>query len=297
MKEKPFVSIIIPVFNNEAGLTRTLEHIKTQSYPAERFETIVVDNGSDRSPQKIAETNQATFLLEENYLNSPYSARNRGLEVAAGEVIVLLDTTCAPVVDWLEKGVLAINSGCDLVGGNVVFDVTDGSSLGDMYDSLVNIRMKESVISRNVAKTTNLFIHKRVFECIGGFPEGIRSGGDVRWTRKATRAGFKLCFSEAAKVVMKTRGLRRLISKTYRVSKGMPEIWREQGGFFAGFAKKGILFLVPPNPIQLSKAIDGSNATFMRKRIFGLYLVGYLLRIVAGAGVWAGALHFNRHNH
>lgn len=296
MEKKPFVSIIIPVYNNEAGLVKALQCIKAQSYPKERFEIIVVDNGSDYSPRKIVNEYNAKFLLEGVYLQSPYSARNRGLEMAIGDVIVLLDTTCAPVSDWLEQGVLAIESGCDLVGGSVVFDVTEKSSLGDMYDSLVNIKMKESVLIRSVAKTTNLFIHKRVFEHIGRFPEGIRSGGDVRWTRKATSAGFKLCFSENAKVVMKTRGLRQLISKTYRVSKGMPAIWKEQGSFHSSLIKKGILFFLPPNPVQLIKAIDANKVNFMRKRIFELLLIGYLLRIVAGCGVWVGVYMIKRND-
>lgn len=288
MSETPFVSIIIPVFNNLDGLNRALQSIKKQTYPIDRFETIVIDNGSVISPRRITEENNAIFLEEHHFLNSPYSARNRGLEVAKGEIIVLLDTTCEPAEIWLEEGVKAIQSGCDLVGGNVVFDVTGKSSLGDMYDSLVNIRMKESVLKRNVAKTTNLFIHKKVFDSIGWFPEGLRSGGDVLWTGKATRSGFELCFSESAKVVMKTRGLKQLVSKQYRVAKGMPKIWKEQGGFLSNFIKKGILFWLPPNPVQLIKFIESNNTLFIKKRIIGLFFVGYLLRIVSGAGVWAG---------
>ncbi|MEM6521235.1 MAG: glycosyltransferase, partial [Cyanobacteria bacterium P01_C01_bin.70] len=48
MKEKtlPFISVIIPVFNNAQGLALCIQALKLQSYNRDRFEVIVVDNGS-----------------------------------------------------------------------------------------------------------------------------------------------------------------------------------------------------------------------------------------------------------
>ncbi len=286
----PFVSIIIPVLNNQEGLSRALFAIDKQTYPKSNFEVIIVDNASNKSPKEIAIKYGFTYLEEYINLNSPYSSRNRGLEVAKGEIIVLLDTTCAPTKFWIEEGVKAIQSGCDLVGGNVVFEVNKKSTLGEMYDSLISVRMKESILKKNVATTTNLFLHKRVLDRIGYFPEKLRSGGDIRWTGKATSQGFKLCFSETAKVFMKTRRLSLLISKQYRVSKGMPAIWKERGGFTSNFIKKGILFMLPPNPYRLIKLIESNNFLFMKKHLFSLIFIGYLLRITAGAGIWVELL-------
>src|SRR5690625_2247351 len=113
-------SIIIPVFNNSSGLHRTLESINHQNFPKERFEVIVVDNGSDDEPRQVVdqfrEWLNLELLEESNFQKSPYSARNRGIEVSKGDVIVLLDSTCAAVEKWLEFGLGEIKNGSDLVG-------------------------------------------------------------------------------------------------------------------------------------------------------------------------------------
>ncbi len=43
----PFVSVIIPVYNDTERLQRCLDALEEQTYPADRYEVVVVDNGSD----------------------------------------------------------------------------------------------------------------------------------------------------------------------------------------------------------------------------------------------------------
>ena len=45
--ERPFASVIIPVYNDGLRLTACLRAIAQQTYPKDRYEVIVVDNGSD----------------------------------------------------------------------------------------------------------------------------------------------------------------------------------------------------------------------------------------------------------
>ena len=73
-------------------------------------------------------------------------------------------------------------------------------SVAELFDAMTNIRMREAIVFRKVAKTANLLVRRAVFEAIGPFPEGLRSGGDIRWTRQATAAGYQLVFCEAAMV-------------------------------------------------------------------------------------------------
>lgn len=277
-----FVSIIIPVYNNAKGLGNSLRAISKQTYPRKLFETIVVDNGSNDNPEIIARQFGAIFLKEYKHLNSPYSARNRGIEISKGEIIVLLDATCTPVENWLLAGINKISERNDIVGGNIIFDISNNSSVGEIYDSMINIRMKESIIERSVAKTTNLFIKKHVINCIGLFPEGLRSGGDVRWTGKATKSGYKLAFSEEAKAYITPRTLRPLIQKQWRVAKYQPAIWLEQGMSWKKYIKLFFYFL-PPNPIKFFHQLRKNNE-FYRKKEIRLYFVAYLIRIVTYIG-------------
>lgn len=285
MIDLPIVSIIIPVYNNAVGLKRALAAISRQDYPTEKIETIVIDNGSNDQPEVVAKPYSAIFIKEQNYLNSPYSARNRGIEIARGSVIVLLDTTCAPVVHWLSAGVNYLQSqGADLVGGNVEFEINPNSSIGEMYDSLTNIRMEETILKRNAAKTTNLFIRKIVFDRIGPFPDGLRSGGDVLWTRKATVNGFKLVFCKSALAIMLPRGGRSLYKKQYRVAKGQPAVWRKEKSLLPNLIKKVILCWLPPNPMFLKTRIKQNGHHFINNKFVGLFFMGYSLRFVNAFG-------------
>jgi len=56
----PFVSVIIPVYNDPIRLKTCLQALEEQTYPQNAYEIIVVDNGSDESIEPIvAEFSQA----------------------------------------------------------------------------------------------------------------------------------------------------------------------------------------------------------------------------------------------
>src|SRR5690625_6725124 len=62
------------------------------------------------------------LLSERNRLNSPYSARNRGVEKATGDILIFVDANSIPEAGWLREGVRCmIQSGADLVAGHVNF--------------------------------------------------------------------------------------------------------------------------------------------------------------------------------
>ena len=102
MSAKPFLSVVIPVFNREREIRRALESCVSQRNAD--FETIVVDDGSrDRSAQVVEEyAGRGVRLIRQpsNLGSSP--ARTRGMQAAAGEWIVRLDSD-----DELLPGALA----------------------------------------------------------------------------------------------------------------------------------------------------------------------------------------------
>ncbi len=241
-----FTSVIIPVYNDEQDLEQVLERLSDQTISTEHFEVIVIDNGSTDSSKEVAQKYPFVQLLEETkFLNSPYSCRNRGIEVSKGEIIALLDASCKPVSDWLEQALKCFNKkGSDLVGGEVLFDFKEKVTAAKIYDAINNIRMKDSIENRNIAKTANLFVKKTLFYKVGFFPEGIRSGGDVRWTRRATSKGFSLIFCEKAVVYKTARAFSELLKKQWRVGTYQPLIQAEKG-IKTSFIKTLIRALLP----------------------------------------------------
>jgi glycosyltransferase involved in cell wall biosynthesis len=95
----PKISVIIPIYNGESDLPNLLNCLGTQTYPANRVEYLLVDNGSiDRTADIIkafAEQSQSQELiiryLSENNIQSSYAARNTGIREATGEFLAFTD--------------------------------------------------------------------------------------------------------------------------------------------------------------------------------------------------------------
>src|SRR4030042_4934425 len=95
----PFVSVVIPAYNEEAYLLSCLESIKNQDYAAE-YEVIVVDNASTDNTAKIARDWGAEVVYESK--RSPACARQKGAEAATGRIIAFIDADARSPSHWLS---------------------------------------------------------------------------------------------------------------------------------------------------------------------------------------------------
>jgi len=88
---KPYFSIIIPIYNREKFLKKCLESVQCQEF--ENFECILIDDGSTDSSLEICEKMEDERFKVISQLNKGVSsARNRGLEIAVGEYIIFIDS-------------------------------------------------------------------------------------------------------------------------------------------------------------------------------------------------------------
>ena len=234
----PFVSVIVPVYNDQTGIARCLDALRSQTYPDDLFEVLVVDNGStDDTRAAIREFD--VELLVEDEIQGSYAARNRGIEDAAGSVLAFTDADCTPDSNWIEAGVETLQAeDADLVGGRVVFDFSAQKTAAERFDASVNMRNDQSVRD-GVAKTANVFVRRTVVDDIGLFPSHLPSGGDVHWTQAATDSGYRLVYGEQAIVHHPSRDLAELLRKQYRVGTGQIQIWRLQEQSAAGIMLVG----------------------------------------------------------
>lgn len=100
----PLISIIIPAHNTETFLARCLDSLLCQTLPD--FELLLIDDGSTDGTAAIADRyaeadSRVKVIHKEN--GGVSSARNRGLEVAAGEFITFIDADDTVVPTYLEK--------------------------------------------------------------------------------------------------------------------------------------------------------------------------------------------------
>lgn len=96
---QPFLSIVIPAYNEEKYIGACLDSLKNQTYT--NFEIIVVDNNCTDKTAEIA-TSKGANVIKESQKGIAF-ARKKGFEEAKNEIIVSTDSDCTFPPDWLEK--------------------------------------------------------------------------------------------------------------------------------------------------------------------------------------------------
>jgi len=104
----PFVSIIIVNYNGAHFLPACFAALRQQTYPADRFEVILSDNGSTDGTQALLREQYPWVKLLENGRNLGFATGNNvAFAQARGDYIVLLNNDTAPSPGWLEQLVAA----------------------------------------------------------------------------------------------------------------------------------------------------------------------------------------------
>ncbi len=100
----PFVSVIIPTYNRRAFIEFALESLFRQTYPKERMEIIVIDDGSTDNTHEILKeyAGKIIYIYQKN--KGVASARNKGISMAKGEIITFLDADD----EWHETRIVKI---------------------------------------------------------------------------------------------------------------------------------------------------------------------------------------------
>jgi len=93
--ELPFVSVIIPAYNEEKSIGKTIATITKSNYPKNKFEVIVVDDGSKDDTLKIAKqfasTSNPVIKVFHKENEGKGAALNFGLTKAKGEIFISMD--------------------------------------------------------------------------------------------------------------------------------------------------------------------------------------------------------------
>ncbi|MUL35710.1 glycosyltransferase [Gloeocapsopsis dulcis] len=224
----PFVSVIIPVFNDSKRLKTCLEALEKQTYPKNLYEVIVVDNGSDEIIEKVVGQFKQAFASYESQPGS-YAARNKGISLAKGKVIAFTDSDCIPAQNWLEIGVKHLLSvpNCGLIGGEIEIFFKDPShpTAIELYDSVVFLQQKRLIEEEKYGATANVLTFKNIFEDVGLFNDRLKSGGDKEWGQRVFARGYLLVYAVDSKVKHPARNsLEQIYAKATRISGGIYEL-------------------------------------------------------------------------
>jgi len=172
--ERPLFSVVIPTFRRPDGLARCLQALAAQELPHDRFEVVVVDDGSAEPPREIVArfTRALAVRLVEQSNAGPAAARNTGAAAAHGDYLVFTDDDCRPDPCWLRalhESALR-HPGC-AIGGRIENALGDGlysTASQLLIDFLYEYYNERAEVSRFFI-TSNLAFPAGAFRALGGF--------------------------------------------------------------------------------------------------------------------------------
>ncbi len=203
---KPFLSVIVPCFNEVRFIERSLASILGNDYPEARMEVIVSDGGSGDGTRRILQAlaaREPRLLVIDNAERITPVALNRAIDVSRGEIIVRFDAHAVMPPDYLRRLVdLLESSGADNVGGSIrtvarsqgPFSGPIAAVLGSRFGvGNSGFRTLAGESGPRLADTVFGGCWKReLFARIGGFNERLTRSQDLEFNLRIARAGGKI---------------------------------------------------------------------------------------------------------
>jgi len=210
------ISVVLPTYNRRVFLLEAIRSVVQQTLPVQ--EIIVVDDGStDSSDIAVARFfPSVTYIKQQNA--GPSAARNRGMQLAKGDFIALLDSDdlwplnrLSLQIDMLRK-----QPHLEFLFGFEAKFVSDPESAEVLLDISLQEELRATqcpvsdplglLLRENVIPTSSVLLRRSALERIGLMDENLRQAEDYDWWLRFADAGV------AFAVVPEALCLRRLHS-------------------------------------------------------------------------------------
>ena len=178
MAPEPFFSIVVPTYGRPAQLAACLQALVHLDYPRDRFEVIVVDDGSATPPEPLVGSfrDRLNVMLVTQPHAGPAAARNTGATRAQGQFLAFTDDDCTPARDWLGALAARFASGPDrAVGGRIMNALPDNpfSTASQLLLAYLYAYYNVDVDDARFLASMNLALPADRFRVIGGFDPGF----------------------------------------------------------------------------------------------------------------------------
>lgn len=160
----PSITVVIPAFNSEQTIARTLSSVLAQTLPP--AEIIVVDDGSSDHTSDVVLQFGSVVKLHRQSNSGPGAARNRGISLATGEWIALVDADdawfpmkLARQAEWLNDDYDFIH--CHATNTSEAMRACGDPTLAELWN-------------QNAFVTSSVVVRKSIIVAAGGFNEDRR---------------------------------------------------------------------------------------------------------------------------
>lgn len=212
----PVISIITPAYNRADEIDKLIQSIHRQDFDRLILEHIISDDGSVDNTREVVERWQNKvdfslhFITQEN--QGPGAARNHGLEVSKGELILFIDSDCEADPNWVKTIVEEYDKdGFDACGGPdgakedftplqkaIDFSMTSFFTTGGMRGH------SEKMLAKFYPRTHNMGMTRKLYEKVGGFGS-LRHGQDIELSHRIRKSSARVKFIPDAVVYHRRR--------------------------------------------------------------------------------------------
>ena len=218
----PFISVILPVRNEEKYIEACVASIFAQDYPAEQMEVLFVDGRSEDSTvallHEMQKAHPQIVVLDNPNRTVPY-AMNIGIRESRGEVIVRLDAHAEYPEDYVRLSVETLLSrDCDNAGG--VFETRGRGFMGEAIAEMLrtplgvgNATYRLTTEDGYVDTVPFGCFRRALFERIGGFDERMTRNQDNELNFRIRKSGGKIYLNHNIRVLYYCRDTMRGIMK------------------------------------------------------------------------------------
>ena len=219
---QPTVTVIIPARNEEENIRSCLDSLLRQDYPVEKFQIIVVDDGSTDQTGEVVRTyvskyRNVTLIPTDDHPTNPApkkTAIQQGIANSDGEVIATMDADCRVGPTWLREVIRHFEPEVGMVAGLLAFDRQAETNLFHKLQSLEFIGLVAAGAGSLgwgqplIANGANLAYRRVAFTDIGGFVgiDRVASGDDVLLMQKLHANGkWKIRLAASADAIVHTQ--------------------------------------------------------------------------------------------
>jgi glycosyltransferase involved in cell wall biosynthesis len=196
MDDYPFCSVVIPALNEQDAIERCLVSLNNQTYPRDKYEIIVVDNGSSDATHSIA-AKYADRVLDKPGVNVG-AVRNYGARHATGDILICTDSDCLFDRTWIESGVSLLQGYPDHVFGGGLKSGDNSTWIERCWllnDQGENTRQQKDLMG------SCIFIWNSIFMKVGSFREDVTSGEDTELSKALVAMGKTVSIDKALSIV------------------------------------------------------------------------------------------------
>jgi glycosyltransferase involved in cell wall biosynthesis len=207
----PLVSIIIPAYQSDQTIAASLESICAQTYAC--CEIIVVDSSPEDSTGQIVRTKfPGVRYIHSPQRLMPHAARNKGVEIARGEMLIFTDPDIYAPRDWVATLFTAYQALGGVITGSLVCHGQNWIEMGMHLCKFDKWLPGGDLRPTDIAPTANLLCSRKDFEKVGGFNRFyMLSDTLISWA--FTDAGIPIWFAPPAVVAHHHAGTWRQLLK------------------------------------------------------------------------------------